>query len=111
VSKRLDRYDLAARLGKFGDQLMTACEQGEAIEHRMDVCNQVGAVCRIVMTLKALRAEERRAEPDAAIAGSAARKYATEFAAPHRVASAGAEAAADPFIADATDPFAERADE
>jgi hypothetical protein len=46
VSERFDRYNLAARLEKFGDQLMTACEKGEAIENRVDVCNQVGAVCR-----------------------------------------------------------------
>jgi hypothetical protein len=39
---------------------MTACEKGEAIDSRIDVCNQVGAVCRIVMTLKALRMEDRR---------------------------------------------------
>jgi hypothetical protein len=93
---------------------MTACEKNEAIGNRIDVCNQVGAVCRIVMTLKALRMEDRRsAEPDVAIAGSAVRKYATEFAASQRAASAGnaAEPATDSFIADATDPFAEPADE
>jgi hypothetical protein len=77
-------------------------ENGEAIENRIDVCNQVNAVCRIVMTLKALREEERRAEPDAAIAGSAVRKYSAEFAARHRAPSAGAEAATDP-LADSGD--------
>jgi hypothetical protein len=54
VSDRFDRASLAARLEKFGDQLMTACEKNEAIGKRVDVCNQVGAVCRIVMTLKDL---------------------------------------------------------
>jgi hypothetical protein len=39
------------------------------------------------------------------------RKYASEFAAPRRAASAGAEAASDSFIAEATDSFAEPADE
>jgi hypothetical protein len=106
-SKQLDRYNLTARPEKFGDYLMTACEKSKAIENRIDVCNQVNAVCRIVMTLKALRAEERRAEPDAGIAGSAVRKYAGEFAA-RRAAGAGsaAEAASDPFIDDPgwTDP-------
>ena len=46
--------------------------------------------------------EDRRgSEPDAGLAGSAACKYAAAFAALHRAAGAGAEAAADPFIADA----------
>jgi hypothetical protein len=84
VSKQLDRYNLAARLEKFGDTLMTLCEKREAIENRVAVCNQISAVCRIVATLKALRAEERRANPDADIAGSAVQKYATEFAADQR---------------------------
>ena len=65
MSERFDRYNLAARLEKFGDQLMTACEKGEAIENRVDVCNQIGAVCRIAMTLKALRMEVRGAETEA----------------------------------------------
>jgi hypothetical protein len=50
VNEQLDRYNLAAGLEKFGDTLMTAIENGEAIENRIDVCNQVNAVCRIVMT-------------------------------------------------------------
>jgi hypothetical protein len=107
MSRQFDRYNLAARLERFGDQLMTACEQGEAIENRIDVCNQISAVCRIVATLKALRAEERRAEPDDGIVGSAVRKYANEFAAPHRAAAAGAEATSDPSIDDVNDPFAD----
>ena len=76
------------------------------------MCAQANAVCRIVVTLKALRMEVRGADPDAAIAGSAVRKYSAEFAAPRRAASPGstAEAAAD-FIADAADPFAEPSDE
>jgi hypothetical protein len=105
----LDRYNLAARLEKFGDELMTLCEGHAAIENRIDVCNQVGAVCRIVMTLKALRMEDRRgADPDAAIAGSAVREYSAAFTAHHRAASAGsaAEEASEPFIDDPcwTDP-------
>jgi hypothetical protein len=108
VSEQLDRYNLAARLEKFGDYLMTKCEKGEAIENRIDVCNQISAVCRIEMTLKALRMEDRRADPDAATV----RKYATEFAT-RRAAGAGsaAEAASDSFIAEATDPFADPAEE
>jgi hypothetical protein len=104
VSEKFDRYDLAGRLEKFGDQLMTACEKGEAIESRVDVCNQIGAVCRIVMTLKALRAEDRGDDPDAAIVGSAVRKYASAFRATG--ARSAAEAASDPFIDDPceTDP-------
>jgi hypothetical protein len=39
VSEQLDRYNLAARLEKFGDSLMTAIENGEAIKNRIDVCN------------------------------------------------------------------------
>jgi hypothetical protein len=48
--------------------------------------------------------EARGADPDAGIAGSAVRKFAAEFAAPRRAASAGraAEAASDPFIAAAS---------
>jgi hypothetical protein len=97
---RWDHYDLAARLEKLGDRLMTACEKGEEIEYRVAVCNQAGAVCRIVMTLKALRIEARGAEPEPGIAGSAVRKYAAEFAARHQGTSAesAAEAASDSFI-------------
>jgi len=112
VSERPDRYNLAARLEKFGDELMTACEKGEAIGNRIDVCNQIGAVCRIAMTLKALRAEDRRADPDAELAGSAVRQYANAFAAKtHRVAAVSVEAASDPFIEDHpswTDPADEQ---
>ena len=112
MSERFDRYNLAARLEKFGDYLMTACEKGEAIENRVDVCSQVGAVCRIAMTLKALRAEDRRADPDAELAGSAVRQYANAFAATaHRAAAVGVEAACDPFIEDRpswTDPADEQ---
>jgi hypothetical protein len=81
---------------------------GEAIKNRVDVCNQAGAVCRIVMTLKALRMEARGVEPDDAIAGSAVRRYSEQFAATHRAAGAGsaAPAASDSFIDDPcwTDP-------
>jgi hypothetical protein len=107
VSERSDRYNLAARLEKFGDQLMTAIEEGEAIENRVDVCNQVGAVCRIVMTLKALRMEVRGSEPEPGIAGIAVRKYASEFAGHRRATGAEStpEAATDPFIANAADPL------
>ena len=81
MSGHWDRYNLAARLERFGDQLMTACEQGEAIENRMDVCAQAAAVCNIVRTLKALRTEARHAEPESGIAGSAVRAYSAAFAA------------------------------
>jgi hypothetical protein len=67
---------LAARLEKFGDTLMTAIENGEAIENRIHVCNQVNAVCRIVM--KALRMEARGVDPDSSIAGSAAPRFDAE---------------------------------
>jgi hypothetical protein len=110
VSERFDRYNLAARLEKFGDELMTLCEKHAAIENRIDVCNQISAVCRIVATLKALRMEDRlSADPDAAIAGSAVRKYTAEFAAPRRAVAAGVEAASDSFIDDScgTDPAEE----
>jgi hypothetical protein len=106
---------------------MTACEQGEAIDNRVDVLAQLGVVCRIAQTLRALRAEERRADPDAAIARAAVRKYAAQFSRQARVngltnlgvpgpssrtsAGGAAEAASDPFIADATDPFADPAEE
>jgi hypothetical protein len=63
------------------------------------------------MTLKALRMEVRGAEPEAAIAGSAVRKYASQFSAVRQTAAAGAEAASDSFIAGATDPFADPAEE
>jgi hypothetical protein len=99
----LDRYNLAARLEKFGDELMTLCEKREAIENRIDVCNQISAVCRIVATLRALRAEERRANPDDGIAGSAVQKYASEFSAAHSrraISASTAEAATEPFIDD-----------
>jgi hypothetical protein len=76
VSERWDRYKLAARLEKFGDRLMTACEKGEEIDNRVDVCNQVSTVCRITMTLKALRTEERRSEPDdASVSGFRRRQW------------------------------------
>jgi len=107
VSERFDRYNLAARLEKLGDRLATACEQGKPIESRIDVCNQIGAVCRIVMTLKALRMEDRRGpDPDAEIAGSAVRKYASQFSAPRQAAAARVETASEPFIDDPrwTDP-------
>ena len=81
MSNHWDRYNLAPRLERFGDQLMTACEQGEAIENRMDVCAQAAAVCNIVRTLKALRTEARHDDPEPGIAGSAVRRYAAEFAA------------------------------
>jgi hypothetical protein len=113
VSERCDPYNLTARLEKFGDALMTAIENGEAIENRVDVCSQLNTVCRIVMTLKALRMEVRGADPDAAIAGSAVRKYANKFAAePRRAASAGsaAEAASDPFIDDPAGPILSTSD-
>jgi hypothetical protein len=101
VSERLDPFGLAARLERFGDLLMTAIENGEAIENRIDVLAQLNAVCRVATTLKALRMEESRgADPDAAIVGSAVRKYAAEFSAAHRAAGTGAEAASDPFIGD-----------
>jgi hypothetical protein len=52
VSERLDRYNLTARLEKFGHELMTAIERHEPIANRVDMCAQVNAVCRIVVTLK-----------------------------------------------------------
>lgn len=68
------------------------------------LCSQAGAVCRVVITLKALRTEDRRStELDAGIAGSAVRKYADEFAAGSRRATgagSAAEAASEPFIDD-----------
>ena len=81
---------------------MTACEKGEAIKNRVDVCKQVSAVCRIVTTLKALRMEERRGDPDDARASGAVRKHASEFAARHQEADAGsaAVAASDSLIDD-----------
>jgi hypothetical protein len=99
MSRHWDRYNLAARLERFGDQLMSACEQGEAIDNRVDVCVQAGAVCRIVTTLKALRTEARDTEPEDGIAGSSVRKYSPEFAT-RRAASAKnpVEAASDPFV-------------
>jgi hypothetical protein len=100
VSERWDQYDLAARLERLGDRLMTACEKGEAIDNRVDVCVQAGAVCRIVTTLKALRTEDRRADPDDAIAGSAVRRYANEFATRRTTSAKSPEAASDPFIED-----------
>jgi hypothetical protein len=113
MSERFDRYNLAARLEKLGDELMTACEKGDEIENRVAVCNQAGAVCRIVMTLKALRMEDRRGEPDAAIA----RQRGAEIC--HRVCSPSPSGqrrkrrrARNRFIiTDATDSFAEPADE
>jgi hypothetical protein len=67
VSKPFDRYNLAGRLEKFGDGLMTACENGEAIDNRVDVCTQAGAVCRIVTTLKG-----RKPAPSSPTTGSPA---------------------------------------
>lgn len=113
MTEPLDRYHLAARLEKLGDYLMTACEKNEAIKNRVDVCAQAGTVCRIALTLKSLRMENRNVDPDAGIAGSAVRKYANEFAAGTRRATragSAAEAASDSFIDDPrwTDPADEQ---
>lgn len=95
---------------------MTACERGESIDHRTDVCAQLGAVCRIALTLKALRMEARHgADADDETAGSAIKKYSVLFAEPRRAAGAQsaehpAESASDSFIDDPcwTDPADER---
>ena len=42
MSERWDRYNLAARLEKLGDRLMTACEKNEPIDNRVDVCVRAG---------------------------------------------------------------------
>jgi hypothetical protein len=89
MNKQFDPHSLAARLERFGEALMTACEQGKAIENRIDVCAQISAVCRIVATLKGLRAEERLTD------------YASEFAGLRRAAAAGTAALADPGWNDA----------
>jgi hypothetical protein len=102
VSERFDRYNLAARLERFGDQLMTACENNEAIESRIDVCAQIGAVRRIVMTLKALRMEDRRgAEPDSpSPAARCESSRRVRSSSPGASAGSAVEAAGDPFIDD-----------
>ena len=104
MSEPWDRYKLATRLEKLGDDLMTACENREPIDNRIDVCAQAGAVCRIVMTLKALRTEVRREDPDEAIAGSAVHKYAAEFAAMSRAAGTSTAGASKPFVDGPYDP-------
>jgi hypothetical protein len=93
MTDRLDRYNLAARLEKLGDRLMTACENGEEVDNRIAICTQIGAVCRIALTLKSLRKEhiDDGSEP----AGSAVRKYAAEFGQNNKRAALSRSAAAD----------------
>ena len=68
-TERFDCYNLAARLYKYGDQLMAACEQGKAVESRVDVCNRSGAVCRID-DVEGLADGGARRRPEDGIAGS-----------------------------------------